>query len=63
MIMIRKRFLQNYFEYIEQGESMNKKKEMATIQNKPLFWSIYGIYCAIPVVIYALYLWKRAREV
>lgn len=42
---------------------MSKKKDLPTIENKPLFWSIYGVYCAIPVVIYAWYLWKRAREV
>lgn len=36
---------------------------MPTIENKPLFWTIYGIYCMIPISIYAFYLWKRAREV
>lgn len=48
---------------MKQGESVAEKEETTAIDNKPLFWTIYGIYCMIPVTIYAWYLWKRAREV
>lgn len=46
-----------------QGVNISDKEELPTIENKPLFWTIYGIYCMIPISIYAWYLWKRSREV
>lgn len=36
---------------------------MRSINNKPFWWTVYVIYCMIPVVIYAWYLWRRTLEV
>lgn len=51
------------YNFIQIQGIKEEPKKMRTLENKPFWWTVYTIYCMIPVSIYVWFLWRKTKEV